>query len=75
MKLVVIEYNAGNVQSVIFALKRLGIKAELTSDIKKINTADKLIFPGVGEASSTMRYLRSKGLDKIIPGRSNVSSG
>ncbi len=67
MKLVVIEYNSGNVQSVLFALRRLGIDAELTSDHRKITSADKLIFPGVGEASSTMRYLRSKGLDKVIP--------
>jgi glutamine amidotransferase len=67
MKITVVEYNSGNVQSVLFALKRLGVSAEVTKDPKKISTSDKVIFPGVGEAGSTMRFLRSKGLDKIIP--------
>ena len=67
MKTVVIDYNAGNVQSVLFALKRLNIYGEITNDIRKITSADKVIFPGVGEAGSTMRFLRSKGLEKVIP--------
>ena len=67
MKITLIDYNAGNVRSVLFALKRLGKKAELTSDLKKIGMSDKVIFPGVGEARSTMRFLRAKGLDKLIP--------
>lgn len=66
MKVVIIKYNAGNIQSMDFALQRLGIKAEITADEKKIRSADKIIFPGVGEASSTMTYLRDKGLDKVI---------
>jgi imidazole glycerol-phosphate synthase subunit HisH len=67
MKVAVIKYNAGNIQSVVFALDRLGIKAEITDDFEYIIKADKVIFPGVGEASSTMKYLRFKGLDKLIP--------
>ena len=66
MKTVIIQYNAGNIRSVDFALRRLGIFAETTSDHGKIRSADKVIFPGVGEASSTMRYLRKAGLDKVI---------
>jgi glutamine amidotransferase len=66
MKIVIIKYNAGNIQSMDFALQRLGIQAEITADEAKIRTADKVIFPGVGEASSTMLYLRQNGLDKII---------
>lgn len=63
----IIDYNAGNVQSVIFALKRLGVEAVLTNDIETIQKADKVIFPGVGEASSTMKHLRVLGLDAVIP--------
>jgi glutamine amidotransferase len=63
----IIDYNAGNVQSVIFALKRLGVEAVLTSDMETIRKADKVIFPGVGEASTTMRHLQKIGLDKVIP--------
>lgn len=66
MKVAVIEYNAGNVQSVLFALKRIGVQAALTSDHEEISKADKVIFPGVGEASSTMRFLRARGLNKVI---------
>ncbi len=66
MKVVVIDYNAGNVQSVLFALKRIGVEAELSSEKGFINAADKLIFPGVGEASSAMNVLRERGLDKAI---------
>lgn len=67
MKTVIIKYNAGNVQSVMFALNRLGIEPILSDDPEVIFSADKVIFPGVGEASSTMRYLRQSGLDRIIP--------
>jgi glutamine amidotransferase len=66
MKIVIIKYNAGNIQSVLFALERIGVAAEVTDDIEKIRLADKVIFPGVGEASSAMSYLKERGLDKII---------
>lgn len=66
MKIVIIKYNAGNIESVNNALNRLGVKAEITADQEKIRTADKVIFPGVGEASTTMEYLRKHGLDKLI---------
>lgn len=68
MKVVIIKYNAGNVRSVIFALDRIGIEPILTDNPQVISTADKVIFPGVGEASTTMKYLRSKGLEKVIAG-------
>ncbi len=67
MNLTIIDYNAGNTQSVIFALNRLGIDPILTDDFEAIQKADKVIFPGVGEASTTMAFLRKKGLDKLIP--------
>ncbi len=67
MKTVIIKYNAGNVQSVKFALERLGIEPILSDDEEVIRSADKVIFPGVGEASTAMYYLRQKGLDAIIP--------
>lgn len=66
MKIVIIKYNAGNIQSVQYALSRMGYDSEVTDDILKINAADKVIFPGVGEAGSTMTYLRSHDLDKVI---------
>ncbi|RMG83860.1 MAG: imidazole glycerol phosphate synthase subunit HisH [Bacteroidetes bacterium] len=66
MKIIVIRYNAGNVQSVVFALNRLGVAPVLTDDPAEIRSADKVIFPGVGEASTTMRFLRKKGLDVVI---------
>lgn len=66
MKIVIIKYNAGNIESVNNALTRLGVKAEITADQEKIRNADKVIFPGVGEASTTMEYLRNQGLDKLI---------
>ena len=62
----IIKYNAGNIKSVQNALTRLGYESEITDDQMAINTADKVIFPGVGEASTAMRYLREKGLDKVI---------
>ena len=62
----IIDYNAGNVQSVCFALERLGVAAVLTNDPEKIKAAEKVIFPGVGEASTTMAFLKSQGLDTLI---------
>lgn len=67
MKLVIIDYGAGNIKSIQFAFKRLGVEAILSNDIQEIRTADKIIFPGVGEASSAMRKLKASGLDKLIP--------
>ena len=66
MNIVIIKYNAGNIESVNNALHRLGIYAEITADPLKIRKADKVIFPGVGEASSTMAYLREHNLDILI---------
>ena len=63
----IIDYNAGNVRSVLFAMERLGYTAVLTSDPEQIQKADKVIFPGVGEASTTMAYLRSSGMNALIP--------
>lgn len=67
MNLAIIKYNAGNIESVNNALQRLGVSAEITSDHEKIKAADKVIFPGVGEASTTMAYLKKEGLDQLIP--------
>jgi glutamine amidotransferase len=67
MDVVIVKYNAGNIESVKNALLRLGIQAEITGDHEKIKAADKVIFPGVGEASTTMAYLKKEGLDKLIP--------
>jgi glutamine amidotransferase len=67
MKIVIIKYNAGNIESVNNAMLRLGVKAEISGDHEKIRVADKVIFPGVGEASTTMAYLKREGLDKLIP--------
>ncbi|MBY0481994.1 MAG: imidazole glycerol phosphate synthase subunit HisH [Chitinophagaceae bacterium] len=66
MKLVIIKYNAGNIQSVLYALERIGVEAVVTDDEALIKTADKVIFPGVGEASTAMNYLRERGLDQLI---------
>ncbi len=66
MKVVIIKYNAGNIRSVLFALERIGIEAVVTDNHDEIRDADKVIFPGVGEASSAMAYLKSKGLDTLI---------
>ena len=67
MKLIIIDYGAGNIKSIQFAFKRLGVDAILSNNIDEITTADKVIFPGVGEASSAMKMLQESGLDKIIP--------
>jgi imidazole glycerol-phosphate synthase subunit HisH len=66
MKIVIIKYNAGNIRSVDFALQRLGISALITDDHEEIRNADRVIFPGVGEASTTMSYLKSHHLDTLI---------
>lgn len=66
MKLVIIKYNAGNIQSVLYALERLGVEALVTDNEALIRSADKVIFPGVGEASSAMHYLKERGLDTLI---------
>ena len=66
MKTVIIKYNAGNIQSVSFAVERLGINFIITDDANEIRSADKVIFPGVGEASTTMQYLRERKLDALI---------
>lgn len=66
METVIIKYNAGNIQSVSFALERLGIDFIITNDTERIRSADKVIFPGVGEASTTMAHLRAKKLDLVI---------
>ena len=66
MKVVIIKYNAGNVQSLEFALNRLGIEPAITDDIEEIQRADKIIFPGQGEASSAMKYLKNKKLDQVL---------
>ncbi len=68
MMVVVIKYNAGNIYSVVHALRREGIEPLVTDDKELITKADKVIFPGVGEASTTMDYLRKSGLDSTIKG-------
>uniref|UniRef100_UPI00359462D4 imidazole glycerol phosphate synthase subunit HisH n=1 Tax=Pricia sp. TaxID=2268138 RepID=UPI00359462D4 len=67
MKIVIINYGAGNIQSIKFAIQRLGHEAILSHDIEEIQYADKVIFPGVGEASSAMKKLRDSQLDSLIP--------
>lgn len=67
MKIVIIDYGAGNIQSIKFAVKRLGYEAVLTNDADTIKKAEKVIFPGVGEASSAMEKLSATGLDVVIP--------
>ena len=67
MKIVIIDYGAGNIQSIKFAIRRLGFEAVLSNNEAEIKAADKVIFPGVGEASSAMRMLRQSKLDLVIP--------
>ena len=67
MKLLIIDYGAGNIKSIQFAFKRLGINAVLSNNIDEIKAADKIIFPGVGEASSAMKMLKESGLNEVIP--------
>jgi glutamine amidotransferase len=66
MKLSIIQYNAGNIQSVLYALERLGVTATVTDDPAIIKASDKVIFPGVGEASTAMAYLKERNLDQLI---------
>ena len=67
MKIVIINYGAGNIQSIMFAIERLGYKAVLSNNPDEIKAADKVIFPGVGEASSAMKMLEESGLHTLIP--------
>ena len=67
MKIVIINYGAGNIQSILFAIERLGYKAVLSNNWDEIKAADKVIFPGVGEASYAMKMLKESGLDSLIP--------
>lgn len=64
--IIIVKYNAGNIQSVLYALERIGVEATVTDDHAQIKAADKVIFPGVGEASSAMRYLKERGLDEVL---------
>ena len=66
MKVAVVKYNAGNIRSVDFALKRLGVEASITDNHEELLAADKVIFPGVGEASTTMKYLKERELDSLL---------
>ena len=66
MKVAVVKYNAGNIRSVDYALKRLGREAVITADKEILQSADKVIFPGVGEAETTMNHLKATGLDELI---------
>ena len=66
MKIAVVKYNAGNIRSVDYALKRLGVEAVITADKEELQSADKVIFPGVGEAETTMNHLKATGLDELI---------
>lgn len=66
MKVAIVKYNAGNIRSVYFALERLGIEATITDDHEQLRTADRVIFPGVGEASTTMKYLKERKLDILL---------
>jgi glutamine amidotransferase len=67
MKIVIINYGAGNIQSIMFAIERLGFKAVLSNTPEEIQSADKVIFPGVGEAGYAMKKLKESGLDALIP--------
>lgn len=66
MKITILKYNAGNIRSVDFALRRLGVTAEITDDPELIKASDKVIFPGVGEAANTMKYLKEHSLDSLL---------
>ena len=67
MEVVIIKYNAGNVRSVMYALERIGVSYKLTDNKEEIQKADRIIFPGVGEASTAMKSLKENGLDTLIP--------
>lgn len=67
MKVAVIKYNAGNIRSVDYALRRLGVTPVITADKEELLGADRIIFPGVGEAKTTMQFLKKEGMDQLIP--------
>ena len=67
MNTVIVDYGAGNIQSVLFALERQGVKALLSHDLGVIEKADKVIFPGVGHAASAMEKLQASGVDQLLP--------
>ena len=67
MKVAIVKYNAGNLQSVLYALQRVGIEPMVTNKAEELQSADKIIFPGVGEAASAMKSLKENNLDAIIP--------
>ena len=75
MQVAIVKYNAGNVRSVDCALRRLGVEATLTDSEETLRRADRVIFPGVGEAGTTMDFLRSKGLDAVIRNLENPVLG
>lgn len=75
MKVAVVKYNAGNIFSVIHALQRMGVEPLLTDNAEELRSADRVIFPGQGEASNAMHYLRERGLDRIIPSLTNPVLG
>lgn len=66
MNVAIVKYNAGNIHSVINALRRIGVEPLLTDNPQELHSADRVIFPGVGEASTTMKYLQAHGLDRVI---------
>lgn len=66
MNVAIVKYNAGNTASVANAVRRLGVEPAITDDAEKLSSADKVIFPGVGEASTAMAYLRERGLDEVL---------
>ena len=66
MDVAIVKYNAGNIRSVDYALRRLGVEAAITADPDTLRRADKVIFPGVGEAATTMAFLRTEGLARLI---------
>ena len=68
MNIAILKYNAGNIRSVDYALRRLGVEAEITADPERLRSADKVIFPGVGEAATTMEFLQRNGMDRLIKG-------
>lgn len=66
MKVAIVRYNAGNIFSVVGALRRLGVEPVLTDDASELRAADRVVFPGQGEAGGAMAYLRERGLDSVI---------
>lgn len=67
MNVVIVDYGAGNIQSVLFALERQGVKAVLSNELEVIEKADKVIFPGVGHAAAAMEKLQASGIDTLLP--------